>query len=103
LVTSNPVYYKLVYKIDMKLKFNSGRGAVICDNCSVIILQNFVDYESEALNNLSQTEGNWFCKKCDEQAYKQQQLTLLETINEISEKYQEKQKTYISKIIDKSC
>ena len=67
----------------MILKFNNGRGAILCDSCKVIIQENFHLYEWKALIKLAETEGDWFCKKCSPVNYAEQERKFVEQVSKL--------------------
>ena len=71
----------------MNLKFNNGNGALICDQCRVVIDSNFRDFEWRALLNLSEVEGDWFCKDCCSTSYKEQSQKFVDEVNRIAHEF----------------
>jgi transcription initiation factor TFIIIB Brf1 subunit/transcription initiation factor TFIIB len=65
----------------MQLKFNNGRGAILCDHCKVIIMENLKDYEWLAFCELDHKGAEWFCEKCQPNSELDQAKQLIETIN----------------------
>ena len=57
-------------KSSLILKFNSGLGAVICNKCKTIIIENFYKKEWDALVIMSKKESAWYCPKCNLKNYK---------------------------------
>lgn len=55
----------------MRLKFNNGRGAVICDNCSTVIYSGFNNFPkdiSDAIERKDYDYGPIFCcEKCEKE------------------------------------
>lgn len=68
----------------MILKLNGGRGALLCDKCRVIVMEDFASYELKALIALSNTEGKWFCEECDPAVHKVQAEKLVAMVNQLA-------------------
>lgn len=50
----------------MQLKLNNGRGALICDRCSIIIMNGpFSKNEWSALSEMNKNNDLWYCMECD--------------------------------------
>jgi predicted NAD/FAD-dependent oxidoreductase len=79
----------------MILKFNSGRGALCCEHCRVIIMEDFTDYDWEALCLLSDKNMEWLCKDCDPNGQRQQDEAFVNQVNEIAPKYIKQKQTQI--------
>jgi len=79
----------------MNLKFNNGRGALICDQCSIIIMDRFFDYEWQALLEMQDKGFEWFCKSC---CYACQNKQVETFINFCNEKALPSQKLYRKEI-----
>lgn len=71
----------------MKIKFNDGQGAILCDACNVIIAEGFENYEWKAAMLLEKTEGDWFCEKCCQKSFEEQGDKMIEMINDIAPAY----------------
>lgn len=54
----------------MRFKFNSGQGAILCENCAVIIASGH-----HIPTNLSQDKYYFCCEKCKEEFIKANPLT----------------------------
>ena len=67
----------------MILKFNNGRGALICEQCRIIVMSDFLDIEWEALNILNDQAYEWFCSKCCETCQQDQDQKFINIVNEI--------------------
>jgi len=65
----------------MQLKFNNGRGAILCDHCKVILLENLKDYEWLVFCELDRKGAEWFCEECQPNSKKEQDLQFLEVLN----------------------
>jgi hypothetical protein len=79
----------------MILKFNNGNGALLCQHCKVIVMDNFVDYEWKALCNLNDQNNEWFCKDCDPKIQRQQDQLFVDEVNKIAEKYSSNRRNYL--------
>lgn len=67
----------------MKIKFNSGKGAILCDKCRVIFASGFDKIKWDALIYLQQAEKEWYCAECDYAAFMKQSEKLIEAIDDI--------------------
>lgn len=68
----------------MQVKFNGGRGAVICEKCRVIILEGpFSKSEWDSLTEMSNLKDKWFCEKCDKENCVKQARRFIERSIEI--------------------
>jgi len=58
-------HIKEIEKLGVKpiIKFNNGNGAILCNNCSVIIKENLTKEEFEGKTDLL------FCNKCEKIVY----------------------------------
>lgn len=74
----------------MILKFNNGRGALLCEHCSVIVMENMRDYEWQALTNMYESGYEWFCKTCAPDRQKSQALNFLDAVGKIADLYTKK-------------
>ena len=69
----------------MDLKFNSGKGAVLCSHCHVIIMHSLFAVEWQALRELDEEGVNWFCETCQPgEAFKDQGRQWISIINRIA-------------------
>lgn len=84
----------------MGMKFNSGNGAYICDQCRAIVFENLCDYEWKALTQYETEHGEWFCKECCPECQKDQYDTYLKIINDNSPMFRGKQRAYIKELCD---
>ena len=84
----------------MGLKFNGGCGAYTCDQCNVIVFENPIDYEWNALIQYETKYGEWFCEECCPNCQKEQFDRYLDIIHENAPKYMEKQRAYIKTLCD---
>lgn len=71
----------------MILKFNNGRGALLCEHCNIIIMENFLDYEWKALCSLNDKNMEWFCKECDPKGQQNQMNIYLNEIDFYAKSY----------------
>lgn len=68
----------------MQVKFNGGKGAVICDKCRVIILEGpFSKSEWDILTQMVNDKEKWFCDECDKEKCIQQTRKFIEKSIEI--------------------
>lgn len=81
----------------MILKFNSGRGALLCEQCRVIVMEDLRDYEWSALRHLDEDGKTWFCKGCspEDNIQKEQGFMFVNKVNEISGDFQKQHQEYI--------
>lgn len=73
----------------MILKYNNGRGALLCEHCRVIVMQDIRDYEWHALRELDNQDKKWFCKDCCDTCQHEQAVAFVETVNVIAPMYSE--------------
>ena len=71
----------------MDIRFNGGRGALLCDKCRIIVMEDFRGYENDALKLLQANAVEWFCEECkpDAEFQKAQALKFVEAVNKIEE------------------
>lgn len=81
----------------MILKFNNGRGAVLCEQCSIIIMQDMRDYEWHALQNMNDAGKEWFCKSCAPDIQKEQSLDFLDEVDKIAPLYSREQRNKLNR------
>ena len=83
----------------MILKFNNGRGALLCEQCSIIVMEDMKDYEWRALSDMEQNGYEWFCKECSPETQKQQGMDFVEEVNKHADKYAKSHQDYIARRI----
>lgn len=81
----------------MILKYNNGRGAVLCDQCRVIIYSDFFDFELKAFSNLEIKNQEFFCKTCCYECFKNQWSIFLKEVDNISEEFSKNHREYLVK------
>ena len=50
----------------MEIKFNGGKGALLCDKCKVILMEGVVKRDWEVLDILNALKVDIICKECKE-------------------------------------
>jgi radical SAM superfamily enzyme YgiQ (UPF0313 family) len=79
----------------MMLKFNGGRGALLCSTCRVIVMEDLHDYEFHALEIMLNAGCTWKCAKCSPAAQRKQNEKFIETVNSIAEEYSLKRRIHV--------
>lgn len=71
----------------MILKFNNGKGALVCENCNIIVMQDFHSYEWRTLNNLNDRKYKWLCNQCDTSVQLKQNLDYIDEVNKYADEF----------------
>jgi hypothetical protein len=79
----------------MMLKFNGGRGALLCSTCRTIVMEDLYDHELHALEILLNSGCTWKCAKCSPGVQRDQNEKFVAAVNSIADEYSLKRRMYV--------
>ena len=79
----------------MIIKFNGGRGALLCEHCKIIVMDDLHQYEREALEKMNLNGEHWLCERCAPDRQKLQNTRFVDVVNEIAPEHIERRRRSI--------